>query len=138
MNSALKIFYKVSGLKINFGKTTLLGINLEVKEVSYLAELVECSVEIWPIKCLGLPLGGNLIRKSFWEPVVTKVTKRLDGWKRSFLFRGGRLTLIRSVLSSLLIYFLSLFKMPQGIVDNIEKLMRNFLWGLIMIHQAIW
>ena len=60
---------------------------------------------------------------------MTKVAKRLDGWKRAFLSRGGRLTLIRSILSSLPIYYLSLFKMPQGVVADIEKLMRNFLWG---------
>ena len=127
--SALKIFSTVSGLNINFGKNTLLGINMEEKEVTYLANSVQCSVGSWPIKYLGLPLGGNPTKKTFWEPVVTKVAKRLDGWKRAFLSRGGRLTLIRSVLSSLPIYFLSLFKMPQGVADVIEKLMRDFLWG---------
>ena len=59
---------------------------------------------------------------------MTKVVKRLDGWKRAFLSRGGCLTLIRAVLSSLPIYYLSLFKMAQGIADTIEKLMRDFLW----------
>ena len=127
--SALKIFCTVSSLKINFGKSTLLGINLEEEEVGYLTALVECSVGVWPIKYLGLPLGDNPNRKSFWEPVVTKVAKRLDGWKRAFLSRGDRLTLIRSVLSSLPIYFLSLFKMPQGVANNVEKLMRDFLLG---------
>ena len=38
--SALKIFSSVLGLKINFGKSTLLGINLEEEEVAYLADLV--------------------------------------------------------------------------------------------------
>ena len=127
--SSLKIFSAISGLRINFGKSTLLGINLEEEEVAYLAELVECSVGVWPVKYLGLPLGGNPKSKIFWEPVVIKVARRLDGWKRAFLSRGGRLTLIRSVLSSLPIYYMSLFKMPQGITDNIEKLMRDFLWG---------
>ena len=77
--STLKIFSSVSGLKINFSKSTLLGINLQEEEVVHLANLVECSVGVWPIKCLGFPLGGNPTKKSFWEPVVTKVAKRLDG-----------------------------------------------------------
>ena len=107
----------------------MLGINLEEEEVANLVDLVECSVGVWPIKYLGLPLGGNPTRKTFWEPVVTKVAKRLDGWKRAFFSRSGLFTLIRLELSSLPIYFLSLFKTPQGIVDDIEKLMRDFLWG---------
>ena len=46
--SALQIFSSVSGLKINFRKSTLLGINLDEVEVAYLADLVQCSVEVWP------------------------------------------------------------------------------------------
>ena len=77
--SALKIFCSVLDLKINFGKSTLLGINLDKNEVHHLAELVEYSVGAWPTKYLGLPLGDNPTRKTFWEPVVNKVAKRLDG-----------------------------------------------------------
>ena len=86
--SILKIFSSVSGLKINFGKSTLLGINLEVEEVAYLADLVQSLVGVWPIKYIGLLLGDNLTKKTFWEPVITKIAKRLDGWKRAFLSRG--------------------------------------------------
>ena len=107
-------------------------------EVAYLASLVRCAVGSWPIKYLGLPLGGNPTKKIFWEPMITKVARRLDGWKRAFLSRGGRLTLIRFVLSSLPIYFLSLFRMPQGVANAIEKLMRDFLLGVITILHVIW
>ena len=78
----------------------------------------------------------------FWEPVVRKVRKRLDGWKRSFLSRGGRLSLIESVLSSLPIYFLSLFKIPRNVGKEIESLMRDFLWegcdGEVGDHLVAW
>ena len=63
--STLKIFSSISGLKINFGKSILLGINLQEEEVAYLADLVECSVGVWPVKYLGLPLGGNPTKKTF-------------------------------------------------------------------------
>ena len=82
---ALKIFSSLSGLKMNFGKSTLLGINLEAEEVAYLAGLVQCSVGAWSIKYLGLLLGGNPTKRTFWEPVMTKVSKSLDGWKRASL-----------------------------------------------------
>ncbi|KAL5538425.1 hypothetical protein UlMin_043523 [Ulmus minor] len=80
------------------------------------------------MKYLGLPLGGNPNSTEFWNPVVEKVGKRLDGWKKSVLSKGGRLTMIQSVLSSIPIYFMSLFKLPNGVAALLEKMMRQFLW----------
>ena len=65
-------------------------------------------------------MGGNPQKTDFWELVLSKVAKRLDG------SRGGRLTLIRSVLSLLPIYYLSLIKAPISVITSLEKLMRNF------------
>lgn len=59
LNQILKIFSMVSGLKINMGKSTFLGINLDEDFIFYLAANMGCSVGSWPIKYLGLPLGGN-------------------------------------------------------------------------------
>jgi hypothetical protein len=42
---------------------------------------------------------------------------------------GGRLVLLKSVLTALPIYFLSFFKAPSGIISQIESLFKNFLWG---------
>ena len=55
--------------------------------------------------------------------------RRLAGWKRSYLSKEGRLTLIKSTLSSLPTYFLSLFPIPSSVAHRIEKLQRDFLWG---------
>lgn len=80
------------------------------------------------MKYLGLPFGENLLSLEFWSPVIEKVGKRVDGWKKAFLSRGGRLTLIQSVLASIPIYFMSLFKMLGVVVDVLERMMSNFLW----------
>ena len=77
---------------------------------------------------MGLPLGGHPRKLDFWDLVVNKVAKRLDGWKKDFLSRGGRLTLIKSVISSLPIYYLSLFKALISVICSLEKLMRDFFW----------
>ena len=46
----------------------------------------------WPLSYLGLPLGGNPKTIGFWDPVVERISRRLDGWKMPFcLWEGGLL-----------------------------------------------
>ena len=54
--------------------------------------------------------------------------KKLSRWKRLYLSKGGRLTLLRSTLSSLPTYFLSLFTIPKAVAARMECIQRNFLW----------
>jgi hypothetical protein len=46
-----------------------------------------------------------------------------------YLSKGGRLTLLKSTLSSLPTYYLSLFPIPVGVANRLDKLQRDFLWG---------
>ena len=46
--------------------------------------------------------------------------------------------LLKSTLSSLLTYFLSLFTIPTHVANKIEKLQRDFLWGVSKFHLLGW
>ncbi|KAL5566576.1 hypothetical protein UlMin_029740 [Ulmus minor] len=54
----LNFFSMCSGLKINMNKSSLAGIHMEDEEVMALAAVVGCEKGSWPMKYLGLPLGG--------------------------------------------------------------------------------
>ena len=75
----LEVFRSFSGLRVNLSKSILLGINTDEVLLQELAVSTGCELGDWPIKYLGLPLGGNPRRIDFWDPVVSKVARRLDG-----------------------------------------------------------
>jgi hypothetical protein len=52
----------------------------------------------------------------------------LVGWKRLNLSKGGRLTLIKSTISNLLTYYLSLFPIPVGVVNRFKSFRRKFFF----------
>ncbi|XP_022030910.1 uncharacterized protein LOC110931845 [Helianthus annuus] len=63
-------------------------------------------------------------------PVVDKVKARLSKWKVRHLSFAGRLTLLKSVLGSIPSYYLSLFYAPKSIVNKIDRIRKDFLWGI--------
>jgi hypothetical protein len=127
--AVLVLFEAVSGLKVNFHKSMFVVINVAESWVLEAAGVLGCSVGRVPFLYLGLPIGGDSRRLSFWDPVVNKIRTRLSGWKSQFLSFGGRLVLLKSVLTSLPVYALSFFKAPSGIISSIESLLNNFFWG---------
>jgi hypothetical protein len=81
------------------------------------------------MKYLGLPLGAKFKETTIWNPIIEKMERRLAGWKRLYLSKGGKVTLIKSTLSNLPTYFLSLFPIPVDVARRLEKIQRDFLWS---------
>ena len=128
MKFTLICFEAVSGLSINWAKTCLVGVNLPEEVVGAWADLLGCKAGSFPITFLGMPLHFRKTSYSDWVPVIDRIQGRLAGWKAKTLSRGGRLTLVNSVLTAMPVYFLSSFRVPDGVRRKIDTLRRRFLW----------
>ncbi|GLU18032.1 hypothetical protein SLE2022_343540 [Rubroshorea leprosula] len=129
VKAIMRTFELASGLKINLGKSHLMGVGVEERWLTEMAYRLHCKEGELPFKYLGIPVGGNNRRKSMWQSMVQSVEKRLASWKGRFLSMGGRITLINSVLSSLPVFLMSAYLIPKGILLSIDKIRRRFLWG---------
>ncbi|GJW68374.1 RNA-directed DNA polymerase, eukaryota, reverse transcriptase zinc-binding domain protein [Tanacetum coccineum] len=125
----LNCFYLVSGLCINLHKSKLYRVGVSSDDVKEFSGNAGCSAASLPFTYIGLPVGCNMRRISSWEDMILKVQKKLSTWKIKLLSIGGRLTLIKSVLGSLGVYFMSMFKMPEVVNKKMKALRAQFLWG---------
>jgi len=82
-----------------------------------------------PMKYLGLLLGAFFKGKSIWDGIIKKIEHHLKGWKRLYLSKRGRITLIKSTLSNFPTSFMSLFPLSTRVANRIEKSQWEFLWG---------
>ena len=74
------------------------------------------------MKYLGLPLRAKFKDKTIWNLILEKMEIKLVGWKKLYLSKGGRVALIKSTLSNLSTYFISLFPIPTSVANRIAKL----------------
>ena len=110
------------------GKSEIVSIGY-VRNIQSLANILQCRVGSLPMIYLGMPLGTLYKTTSIWNLILERMEKKLSSWKRLYLSKGGRLTLLKSTLSSLLTYYLSFFTIPKTVPTRLERIQRNFLWG---------
>ncbi|GJV55352.1 RNA-directed DNA polymerase, eukaryota, reverse transcriptase zinc-binding domain protein [Tanacetum coccineum] len=125
----LHVFYLASGLKINIHKSNIYGIGVNEDEVYNMASNAGCIAGNIPFNYLGLPVGSNMKSIASWKMLIDHFCSRLSTWKASLLPIGGRLTLIKSVLGSLGIYYLLIFRAPESVLNDLERIRSNFFWG---------
>jgi hypothetical protein len=82
----------------------------------------------FPCTYLGLPLHYKKPTRSMMEPVIMKIGNRLSGWKRRLLSYLGRELLVKTILSDMPTYFLTVHKMPGWAFYQINKFRKSFLW----------
>jgi len=78
---------------------------------------------------LNFHLKPKFYTKGDWNWLLSKLEKRLKYWSSRWLSRAGRVILVKSVLETIPVYWLSMAWIPKGTLEKIRKLCFKFLWG---------
>lgn len=74
-------------------------------------------------KYLGMHVLQKRINKETFGEVIEKVSSKLAGWKRRFLSLAGRITLTKSVLSSIPVHTMSTIALMISTLDQLDKIL---------------
>jgi hypothetical protein len=120
-------FADASGLKVNYGKSNIIPINIPDDRVPVLLAALHCQQGSLPFTYLGLPLSTTKPRKEFFMPLLLSAQRRLNSCSM-YLNYGDKLRLVNSVLSSLPTFYLSTLQVYQWVLNEFDKYKRHCLW----------
>jgi hypothetical protein len=112
---------------VNFHKSSLVGVNVDEIYAEGISSVLRCKCDTLPIKHLGLPLGANPNRISTWKPVLSQIRGWLNSWKGQLLSMAERAILIKSVIFTIRLYYMSIFCIPKTVAHKITTMQSRFL-----------
>ena len=126
---ALKIintFTEAAGPKLNLSKSEILGTGI------YRIQQKICDIEVKEnVRCLGIYIGHDIkfCNDHNWNTKILKLENTLMGWSKRNLTKFGKITIIKTLGLSQLIFSVQNTSMPEGIVKQIEGLLYRFIWN---------
>lgn len=127
IKKALVDYGNATGQLINWNKSLIYFMNVSVERQMKIKNIISCEIGSLLGSYLGLPLGLSP-PNNLWNSLIDKIHLKLAGWKGFMLSQAGKVVVLKSILKSVLLYALRLFKIPRKYALAIEKIQKTFLW----------
>jgi hypothetical protein len=129
LKEILDAFSLMTGLSINYDKSTLVPINLDNEEQTQIANILGCPIASFPQTYLGIPLSNSKLLRWALSPILQSLDKRIDTLAISRATLEGRLTLSKLMLSTLPSHILACIKAPKWFLQEIDKRRCAYFWS---------
>lgn len=131
-------FCSLSGQKVSMAKTKMFfSKNTPTRDARNICHTLGFSITLDLGRYLGVPLLHSRVTKDTYKYIEDQTRRKLAGWKATTLSLAGRLTLAKSVLSTLPFYAMQSTKIPAGTIGRTEALIRNFIWGTTAARPGV-
>jgi len=126
----LNVYERASGQQLNAAKTSVFfSRNTGNDFREWVRSTAGLSVVQGFEKYLGLPTMVGRSKTRTFASLVSKVRKKLEGWKERFLSQAGREILLKAVVQAIPTYAMSVFQLPKTLCKQLNSLMSNFWWN---------
>ena len=133
LNKVLHEYCAMFGQLVNFRKSSIqISNNIQTATKRRLGEALNILLSNDIRKYLRSLIIQDRVKRSTFFEVVPKSQKKLAAWKARFLSRAGKITLIKTNLSSSPLHMMNCFKLTKRNNEDLDKININFLWQLNM------
>ena len=127
--STLQRFGTVTGLVTNCNKSQVAPIRCEGIDLDAILHSFPATRTSFPMKYLGLPLSVTRLKRIHFQSLEDRVAARLRPWVGKHVTMAGRTVLVKSVLTSVVIYFITVLDVPVESLLKIDSIRHAFLWA---------
>ncbi|CAL1380726.1 unnamed protein product [Linum trigynum] len=130
IRSCLQDFCSSSGQKVNLSKSAIyVSPNVHRDKAQRLSSRAGITLTDDLGKYLGLKAINGRITKGRYQELILKIQQKLATWKANHLSVAARITLVKSVASSMAIYPMFTERLPACVCSSLDRLNRQFVWG---------
>ncbi|XP_028550446.1 uncharacterized protein LOC110098462 [Dendrobium catenatum] len=127
LKSSLMEFSSYSGLFINEAKSSIVFSHND-----NLAQFISATLGIHQVNTsltyLGLPISSKRLKNTHFQPLLSKISALLDGWKNKFLSFAGRVQFIKFTVINTIAYWIRGAIIPKSCCAYINKICSRFLF----------
>jgi hypothetical protein len=130
VNKVLQIYCDASGQRVNMDKSSIhfgKGCSNQIRED--IKNILGVQNKVLSEKYLGMPTDVRNSSNGAFKYLKDRVWKRVQGWIEKSLSSGGKEVLIKAVAQVILTYSMACFRLPRGLCQHIDGLLRSFWWG---------
>ncbi|WMV49350.1 hypothetical protein MTR67_042735 [Solanum verrucosum] len=110
----IRRYEKASGQQVNDAKSFFITApKTDSIRINRLRRVTGYMDNTFPFTYLGCPIYNGKKNLSYFDGMLAKIVKRLNGWQCNMLSHGGKVILIKHVLQSVPIYTLSAITPPK-------------------------
>ncbi|CAH9079751.1 unnamed protein product [Cuscuta europaea] len=125
----LSSYEGASDQEINLDKSSILRGKAASYRKARIKNLLGMKLTDLPVKYLGVNLHKRINRFQFCGNLIKQFENKLTPWKQKNLTHGGRLILIKHVLSSLPLHILAVDLLPKKVINVLNRKLASFFLG---------
>ena len=129
MKDTLEVYGRISGQFTNWNKSEIFFFNTPHILRVRICRILQMRAGQLPNKYLGIPLFEGRNKSEFWDSLIEKCQRKMEGWKGRWLSSAGRILMLQTVILAMPVFSMMCMGIPKKVIWIVEQKKRKLFWN---------